>query len=59
MSLKKRRMTIGLDGADCEFLDSLNIFRSRADGIRFAVKAMRLYGIPAIRAIKSEIKSGA
>ena len=52
MGTKKHRMTIGLDREDIQFLQELGIFKNNSDGIRFAIKLMRLYSIPAIKAIK-------
>ncbi|HEU4606367.1 MAG TPA: hypothetical protein VFS46_09040 [Nitrososphaera sp.] len=48
-------MTVGLDKGDVDFLQELGIFASTGDGIRFAIKLMRLYSIPTIKTIKKEI----
>ena len=49
MGTKKHRMTVGLDKDDIDFLRELGIFKLTNDGIRFAVKLMRLYSIPTIK----------
>ena len=48
-------MTVGLDKGDIDFLQELGIFKNSSDGIRFAVKLMRLYSTPALKAIKKEM----
>jgi hypothetical protein len=55
VGMKKHRMTIGLDKADLDFLQGLGIFKNNSDGIRFAIKLMRLHSIPAIKAIKQDL----
>ncbi|AFU58646.1 hypothetical protein Ngar_c17130 [Candidatus Nitrososphaera gargensis Ga9.2] len=54
MGTKKHRMTVGFDKGDIDFLQELGIFKSTGDGIRFAVKLMRLYSIPTLKAIKEK-----
>jgi Arc/MetJ-type ribon-helix-helix transcriptional regulator len=54
MALKTLRTSIRLDKEDIDFLRELGIFKNNSDGIRFAVKMMRLYSIPAIKAIKGQ-----
>jgi hypothetical protein len=54
MGSKKHRMTIELDNEDLAFLNDLGIFSSTGEGIRFAVKLMRLYSIPALKTIKQK-----
>lgn len=48
-------MTVGLDAEDDQFLSDVGIFKNKAEGIRFAVKFLRLYGVPAIKAIKEKM----
>jgi hypothetical protein len=55
MGFKKVRTSISMDRDDIEFLDNLGIFRNTSDGIRFAIKLMRLHSIPAIKTIKKEM----
>lgn len=45
-------MTVGIDKSDLDFLQELAIFKNNSDGIRFTIKLMRLYSIPAIKTIK-------
>ena len=45
-------MSVGLDREDVEFLEQVGVFKSTAEGVRFAVKFLHLYGVPAIKAIK-------
>jgi hypothetical protein len=47
-------MTIGLDKEDLDFLQELDIFKNNSDGIRWCIKFCRIYGIPAIKAIKQK-----
>jgi hypothetical protein len=54
MGVKKHRLTVGLDRDDVSFLQDTKVFKSTADGIRFSIKFLRLYGLPAIREIKKE-----
>ena len=51
-------MTIGLDKEDLDFLRELGIFKNNSDGIRFAIKLMRLYSIPVIGAIAERENHG-
>lgn len=44
-------MTVGFDKGDIDFLQELGIFKNNSEGIRFAIKLMRLYSIPALKAI--------
>ena len=53
MALKTIRTSIRLDREDLNFLQELGIFKNNSDGIRFAIKLMRLYSIPSIKAIKN------
>ena len=50
---KKALTTIGFDKSDTDFLHKLGILNN-SDGIRFAVKMMRLYWIRTIKAIKEK-----
>jgi Arc/MetJ-type ribon-helix-helix transcriptional regulator len=54
MALKTLRTSIRLDKEDVDFLNGLGIFKSRSDGIRFAVKLMPLNSIPTIKAIAAK-----
>jgi len=56
MALKTIRTSIRLDKDDLDFLQGLGIFKNNSDGIRFAIKLMRLYSIPVIKAIRSDPK---
>ena len=47
-------MTVGLDIEDLQFLREAQVLKSDNDGIRFALRFLRLYGIPALRAIKDK-----
>ena len=49
------RTSISMDKDDIDFLGDLGIFRNTSDGVRFAIKLMRLYSIPALKAIKKEM----
>lgn len=55
MALKTLRTSIRINKEDVDFLHELGIFKNNSDGIRFAVKLMRLYSKPALKAIKSEM----
>jgi hypothetical protein len=52
MVLKTIRISIRLDKGDLDFLQELDIFKNNSDGIRWCIKFCRIYGIPAIKAIK-------
>lgn len=54
MGFKKVRTSISMDKDDIDFLADLGIFRNTSDGVRFAVKLMRLYSIPAIKNLKDK-----
>jgi len=54
MALKTLRTSIRLDKEDLDFLRELGIFKNNSDGIRFAIKLMRLYSISTLKAIKQE-----
>lgn len=47
-------MTIGLGSEDVAFLRDIGIFSSTGEGVRFAVKLMRLYSIAAIKAMNQK-----
>lgn len=44
-------MTVGFDKEDLEFLRDTKVFKSDSDGIRFAIKFLRIYGIQAVKSI--------
>jgi hypothetical protein len=54
MGFKKVRTSISMDKDDIDFLAELGIFRNTTDGVRFAVKLMRLYSIPSLKVIKEK-----
>jgi hypothetical protein len=56
MGQKKHRLTVGLDMDDLKFLRDTGVFKSDNEGIRFAVKFLRLYGLPAIKNVRETIK---
>jgi hypothetical protein len=56
MAPKTIRTSIRLDREDLDFLLELGILKNNSDGIRFAIKLMRLYPIPGIRDMKEKIK---
>jgi len=54
MALKTIRTSIRLDKSDIEFVQELGIFKNNSDGIRFAIKLMRLHSIPTLKRINQE-----
>jgi len=56
MALKTIRTSIRLDREDLDFLQELGIFKNNSDGIRWCIKFVKIYGIPAIKAITEKVK---
>lgn len=54
MGNKRHRMSIGLDREDVQFLDDTGVFKNTSEGVRWCVKFCRIYGVPAIKRVKTE-----
>jgi hypothetical protein len=56
MGNKRLHTSVRLDRDDLDFLRQCNVFKDDSEGVRFAIKFLRLYGLPAIRDINTKVK---
>jgi hypothetical protein len=53
MGTKRLHTAVRIDRGDLDFIRNCKVFKDDSEGIRFAIKFLRLYGLSAIRSIKT------
>jgi hypothetical protein len=53
MGNKRLHTAVRIDREDLDFIRNCKAFKDDSEGIRFAIKFLRLYGLPAIRGIET------
>jgi hypothetical protein len=54
MGTKRLHTAVRIDREDLDFIRSCKVFKDDSEGIRFAIKFLRFYGVASVRAIKKE-----